>query len=120
MITSQLYDLAHTGDIEGVNKWLERNPDDLNNYITDGFTPLHVACIFGHEALVRSLLSRGALVNLNARNKSEATALHLATAFRDEKIAQRLVLLLLDNGAELNSPQAGGQTALHHAVARGS
>lgn len=120
MITNELYDITHAGDLKGASQWLDQKPDDLNANISDGFTPLHVACMFGYEPIVHHLVSRGALVNANARNDARMTPLHLATAFRVEDVAQRLIQFLVSHGAELNAKQAGGQTALHHAVGRGS
>jgi hypothetical protein len=120
MITNELYDLIHDGDSKGASSWLDRRPEDLNNDISDGYTPLHVACIFGFEPIVQHLVGRGALVNVNAQNPSKTTALHLAVGFRDETIAKRMILFLLEHGAELNAKQTGGLTPLHHAVARGS
>ncbi len=120
MIDSQLYDLVHSGDLNGVARWLDREPGDLNTWIGDRLAPLHVACIFGHEHVARHLLGRGALVNLHSLNESGAEPLHFAVLFRDEEVADRLVRMLLDNGAELNGIQREGETALHHAVARGS
>lgn len=120
MITNELYDLIHAGDLQGSMNWLDRRPDDLNADISDGYTPLHVACLFGQEAIVQHLLDRRGLVNVNANNMSQATPLHAAVMFRDEAIADRVVRSLLANGAELNATQNGGQTPLHHAVARGS
>lgn len=120
MITSPLYDPAHGGDVEKVRAHLDAHPEDLNSFISDGYSLLHIACSFGHEKLVAFLLDRRALVNLNADNRSKTTPLHLAVSFRDEAIALRLTHLLMANGAELNAQQAGGQTALHHAVGRGS
>jgi uncharacterized protein len=120
MITNELYDVTHNGDLKAVSVWLDQRPDDLNADIGDGYTPLHVACIFGHEPLVQHLVARGALVNVNSKNPAATTALHLATGFRDETIAKRLILFLLEHGAELNIKQEGGLTPLHHAVARGS
>lgn len=120
MITNELYDITHAGDLQGVVKWLDEKHDDLNANISEGFTPLHVACMFGYEPIVHHLVSRGALVNANARNDAEMTPLHLATAFRVEETARRLIQFLVAHGAELNAKQKGGQTALHHAVARES
>jgi uncharacterized protein len=120
MKTTELYDLAHEGNVDAVANWLQARPDDLNDFLDDGMAPLHVACMFGHETLVRYLIGRGALVNLNAMNSSRATPLHLAVSFRDEQVAGRIARLLIANGAEMNAPQDGGQTPLHHAVARGS
>lgn len=120
MITHPLYDCVHAGDVEGVRAWLDPRIEDLNQDIGDGYAPLHVSCMFGHEALCRFLVERGALINLNAVNASGATPLHLAVSHRDEAIAAKIADFLIRHGAELNAPQKGGQTALHHAVARGS
>jgi ankyrin repeat protein len=120
MITSPVYDPAHDGKVEEVAAWLKKNPDEINNPISDGYTLLHIACIFGRIELARFLVSREALLNINADNDSGATPLHEAVGYRDEEVADQLVRLLIDFGAELNAPQKGGQTALHHAVARGS
>ena len=118
MITNGLYDPTHRGDVAAVVEWLRTYPDDLNAPIGDGYTPLHVAALFGHETLVRELIADGALVNVEASNASHANALHAAVCFRDEEIADRIARVLIECGAELNSPQAGGVTALHHAVNR--
>jgi ankyrin repeat protein len=120
VITHPLYDPVHAGDINLLKSWLDKNPQDLNAPIGDGYSALHVACLFGHEILVSYLLDRHALVNLNAENTSGATPLHIAVMFRDTDIASRIATRLIDNGAELNAIQKGGQTPLHHAVARGS
>jgi len=120
MVTNELYDFVHSGDLEATRKWLSVHPDDLNSDITDGYTPLHVASMFGHESIVSFLLAKQALVNLSAFNPSQVTALHLAVCFRDEEVACRIALNLIANGAELNAVQEKGQTALHHAIARGS
>ena len=39
---------------------------DINTQSSDGWTPLMVACYFGHEAFVRLLLERGADIKLRA------------------------------------------------------
>ena len=120
MITSPLYDYLHSGSLDKVRQWLDQRPEDLNAYVSDGYTPLQVACMFGHEAVVSFLLDRFALVNTISDNQARTTALHLAVSFRDEDVAARIAELLIANGAEMNAPQKGGQTPLHHAVAKGS
>jgi ankyrin repeat protein len=118
------YDMAHSGDSNGVMNWLNAHASDrrvdVNVSVRDGYSLLHVACMFGHDQLVHLLLDRMALVNLNADNTSGATPLHLAACYREEDVADRMMRMLIDNGAELNARQKGGQTPLHHAVARGS
>jgi uncharacterized protein len=120
MIATPVYDPAHKGDVPQVEAWLKEHHDELNHPISDGFSLLHVACMFGQRNLVTFLLGRHALVNQNADNKSKATPLHLAAAFREEVTAAAICEKLIENGAELNAKDADGQTALHHAVARGS
>lgn len=120
MIENSIYDAAHAGEVDRVETWLKSNRDSLNSEIADGFNLLHIASAFGHERLVAHLLDRGALVNANATNKAGETALHLAAAHREDKVAARICDRLIANGAELNAKQIGGQTPLHHAVARGS
>ncbi len=120
MIKNQIYDAAHVGDVKEVGAWLSAHPQDLNSNISDGLTLLHIASAFGQEQLVAYLLDRNARVNVNAENQSRETPLHLATLYIDDETAARIVDRLIANGAELNAPQKGGQTALHHAVARGS
>lgn len=120
MITSPLYDHVHAGSLDKVRFWLDERPQDLNTFVSDGYTPLQVACMFGQEQVVRFLLDRFVLVNTISDNTARTTALHLAVAFRDEDVAVRIVNALVANGAELNAKQTGGETPLHHAVARGS
>lgn len=49
----------------------------VNSCNADGFTPLHVAALHGHSALVALLIRHGA--NVNARTNQSATPLHLAS-----------------------------------------
>ncbi len=120
MIKEHIYDAAHNGDVKEVSAWLKAHPEKLDAEISDGLTLLHVASAFGQEQLVSYLLDRNAKVNVNATNQTRETPLHLATLYMNDETAARIVDRLIANGAELNAPQKGGQTALHHAVARGS
>jgi uncharacterized protein len=120
MIETTVYDPAHKGDIARVEAWLSEHADEINHPVSDGFSLMHVACMFGQRNLVTYLLGRHALVNLNADNKSKATPLHLATAYREEVTAAAIAEKLIEHGAELNAKDADGQTPLHHAVARSS
>ena len=120
MITNELYDLVHSGNLEATSAWLIARPQDLDTPIGDGYSALHVGSMFGHEPIVKHLVERGALINQNAANASMATPLYLAVGFRDEVVAKQISIYLLNCGAELNVRQVGGLTPLHHAVSRGS
>uniref|UniRef100_A0A8C6GLT2 Oxysterol-binding protein n=1 Tax=Mus spicilegus TaxID=10103 RepID=A0A8C6GLT2_MUSSI len=70
-----------------------------------GWTPLHLACYFGHKQVVEDLLKAGAKVNM--LNDMGDTPLHRA-AFTGRK---ELVLLLLEYDADSTVVNGSGQTA---------
>ncbi|XP_043921287.1 oxysterol-binding protein-related protein 1 [Protopterus annectens] len=69
-----------------------------------GWTPLHLACYFGHKEVVEELLKGGA--ELNVVNDMGDTPLHRA-AFTDRK---ELVMLLLQHNADSQVVNGAGQT----------
>uniref|UniRef100_A0A8C7DGT5 Ankyrin repeat domain 27 n=1 Tax=Oncorhynchus kisutch TaxID=8019 RepID=A0A8C7DGT5_ONCKI len=85
----------------------------VNSSSVDGFTPLHVAALHGHTALV-SLLSRNG-ANVNARNSQSATPLHLAS----QNSHIQVVTSLLECNAKLNKKDRYGNTPLIHTCLRG-
>ncbi|KAJ8002843.1 hypothetical protein DPEC_G00163180 [Dallia pectoralis] len=85
----------------------------VNSSSVDGFTPLHVAALHGHTALVSLLSHHGA--NVNARNCLSATPLHLASQNRHTQV----VTSLLESNAKLNRKDHYGNTPLIHTCLRG-
>uniref|UniRef100_A0A4W4GQ84 VPS9 domain-containing protein n=1 Tax=Electrophorus electricus TaxID=8005 RepID=A0A4W4GQ84_ELEEL len=125
-----------------------QQPDCLgvNSSSVDGFTPLHVAALHGHTALLALLIHHGA--NINSRNGQSATPLHLACQNSHVQVVTSLlqcnaklnkrdqfgntpliqaclkgheetVALLLPSGASVNLANNQGNTALHEAVRGG-
>jgi ankyrin repeat protein len=92
-----------------------RNPELTNAYSHDGWTPLHLACFFGHPGVAGALIARGADVRALSRNPMQNTPLHAAAAGRNRDA----VRLLIEHGAEVNARQEGGWTALHAASQNG-
>jgi hypothetical protein len=86
----------------------------VNYHGSDGFTPLQLACYFGHEEVVRFLLGRGADANATAENEQKIRPLHAAAANGDRAIVE----MLLKAGADVNAPQIHGFTPLHTAADR--
>ncbi|XP_068955907.1 oxysterol-binding protein-related protein 1 isoform X2 [Petaurus breviceps papuanus] len=110
----QLLHNARNGNTEEVRKLLEtverkevvaninckgRSKSNL------GWTPLHLACYFGHGQVVQDLLKAGAEVNV--LNDMGDTPLHRA-AFTGRK---ELVMLLLEHNADAAVVNGSGQTA---------
>lgn len=91
-------------------------PGWVDEYSVDGFTPLQLACFFGHEEIARYLLTQGADVHAVARNSQQLQALHAAAAGPG---APSLVGLLLEHGADPNARQQQAFTALHTAGQQG-
>jgi uncharacterized protein len=92
-----------------------REPELVKAYSHDGWTPLHLACFFGHPTLVQTLIEQGADVNARSDNKMQNMPLHAAAAGRNREA----VRILLEHGAEVNARQEGGWTALHAASQNG-
>jgi ankyrin repeat protein len=95
---------------------LVRGQRDLAaSYSHDGWTPLHLACFFGHPGLVDALIAYGADVHAQSRNPSQNTPLHAAVAGK----CRDAVRALIEHGANVNARQEGGWTALHAAAQNG-
>lgn len=86
----------------------------VNSSNVDGFTPLHVAALHGHSALVALLIRHGA--NVNARTNQSATPLHLAS----QNSHIQVVRFLLECNAKLNKKDHFGNTPLIQACLRGN
>lgn len=105
---------AALGKMDIVVAELIRYPEDTAYTGRDGFTPLHLACYFGHPDIAQYLIEKGANVNTPAQNTTQLTPLHAATASNSTPIVQ----MLLDNGAEACATQTGGITPFHTAASR--
>lgn len=85
------------------------DPEGLHH----GFTPLQIAAGQGSERIIRLLICRGA-------NPSGETAAGLAPIWQPvRKNDYRTGLVLLQAGADPNSPNAEGQTPLEYLKAKG-
>ncbi|MBK8050458.1 MAG: ankyrin repeat domain-containing protein [Anaerolineales bacterium] len=99
---------AAIGDTPRVIRIVDAWPQELKELSTDGFTPLQLACFFGHTETVEALLQRGADVQVVANNAMRIQALHAAVAGNHTDI----VKLLIAAGADVNAKQQDDFTPL--------
>jgi uncharacterized protein len=110
-----IFEAASLGETDTLIQLAEKQPDQINAYSPDGFTPLGLATFFGHIDLVKLLIEKGANPNIAANNPFKVTPLHSACAISNYDIAE----MLIKNGAEVNARQMQGVTPLHSAAHNG-
>lgn len=110
-----LYEAASIGDLNSVMQHLTNQPSSIHSYSSDGFTPLGLACYFGHLEIVKYLVNHGADVNKASSNSFHVAPIHSATAISDYEITA----FLLEYGADVNAKQQSGVTPLHSAAHNG-
>jgi uncharacterized protein len=110
-----LHEACATGVQARAETVLQEVPRMIDAHSPDGFTPLALACFFGHKELAMWLINRGANLDLAAKNQMQVAPIHAAAAGR----ALEIVRALVEAGADVNARQHGGFTALHAAAQEG-
>lgn len=111
-----LFEASAVGKFDVVAHLLYTNPEAVNEYAEDGFTPLGLACYFGQFEVARYLVLKGADVNLPSNNGFHVFPIHSAAAGNYTEIVRMLVA----NGANVNVKQQAGATPLHSAAQNGN
>jgi ankyrin repeat protein len=111
-----IFDACAIGKFDDVTLLVFKNPRIVNEYSVDGFTPLGLACYFGHEEIARFLVLKGADVNLQSKNGFNVFPIHSAVAANNYNITK----VLLDAGAYPNVCQKSGVAPLHSAAQLGN
>jgi ankyrin repeat protein len=99
---------AAVGELARVRRIGDAWPAAIHEYTSDGFTPLQLACFFGHSEVAAYLLDKGADVHAVAQNAMQIQPLHAAVAGQYVDI----VKLLIAHGADVNARQQSGFTPL--------
>ena len=110
-----IFEAAALGDLERVETLVVEQPDQANAFSPDGFQPLGLAVFFGHSEVAAYLIAFGAHVNSRSQNAQRVYPLNSAAAAGNLSA----VRLLLANGAQVDSRQAGDFTPLHSAAQNG-
>src|SRR3954470_1448816 len=114
-----LFEACAAGEVERVERLLHESArgaigvPGVNDYSSDGWTPLHLAAFFGHAKIAELLIAHDADVVAVSRGSNRNTPLHAALAGNHKFIAG----LLIGHGADVNAPDAQGWRPLHLAAA---
>lgn len=111
-----IFEAAALGKFEEVTLLVFKNPELVNTFSDDGFTPLGLACYFAHEEIARFLILKGAEVNVPSKNGFNVFPIHSAVAANNLSITR----LLFEAGAYPNVCQKSGMAPLHSAAALGN
>jgi ankyrin repeat protein len=97
---------------------LAAEPLQINVLDDTGYAPLHWAAIRNDVQNTKILLQNGALVDIQTR-LDQQTPLYLVASKEVSDTSLRLLLLLLQNGANPHAKDFWGSTPLHEAVQKG-
>ncbi|SFH46573.1 ankyrin repeat domain-containing protein [Pedobacter insulae] len=111
-----IFEACALGKFEETTLLIFKNPTSINSYSEDGFTPLGLACYFGHEEIARFLVLKGAEVNVPSKNGFNVFPIHSAVAANNINITR----ILFDAGAYPNVCQKSGMAPLHSAAQLGN
>ena len=111
-----IFEAAATGQTERVLALIKDNPELVNSFSPDGFSPLSLSVFFGQPETVDALLAAGAEVNAPSRETMKLTPLASAMATAQNEIARTLI----QHGANVNAKGESDLTPLHTAAARGN
>ncbi len=109
-----LMDSLHTSNAAAFREWFGRNKSFSNSFNSVYGYPVTMAAMAGHVEAVRAFLDHGADINWTDKHH-QMSSLIAASKYCMEDCAS----LLIERGADVNSKDKAGRTALHHAFGWG-
>ena len=112
--------LAVARNHEALTRLLLDRGADCNASTDTGYTALHFAARLGHPAIIELLLAKGADLEARTREHQE-TPLHLAVSSKGLmtlRYQEKVVRLLVQNGADTSAKDRYGRTPLSFARTR--
>ena len=113
-----IFEATALGDRHVLAELLKQNPESVNEYSADGFTPLGLAAFFGHREIVDDLLKANADPTIASKNPLGVIPLHSALAGGHKEIARALVEAGRP-GTQVNTPNREGWFPLHYTAHTG-
>lgn len=110
---SDIFHSIEQGELDEVEKILEKKPFAINAVDKNGKTPLLCAISLGEKTIVSKLLQYGVLTN--TQDNTGSTALMLAASIKSNDIVEMLVI---NQGIDINMQDSHGWTALFLAAVR--
>lgn len=111
---NKFFSAVNKGDVETVNKLMDRDPTLALKPDRNNMRPLHYAAKKGNVEMVRTLVRKGA--NVNDKDKKGYTPLHYACT----KGNPETVKILLEFGADVNAKTNNNKTPLTFARSNGN
>ena len=107
-----VFEAATLDHVPRLQALLANHPELAKEFSNDGFTPLHLAAFFAQPAALEELLRHAPDVNAVSRNAMKVAVINAAAASRNTEV----VKLVLRAGADPDTQQEAGYTALHSAA----
>jgi RNA polymerase sigma factor (sigma-70 family) len=120
-VEPDIHEAAATGDLTRVKELLTKDPNQLDCFSKQGFTPLGLAAHFGHVETTQFLLNSGADPSIVSLHPIQVTPLHAALFGRRVQTSR----LLIECGSNVNAKRGGkgwprsGWTPLHYVAGFG-
>ncbi|XP_050542500.1 ankyrin repeat domain-containing protein 27-like isoform X2 [Daktulosphaira vitifoliae] len=87
----------------------------VNSANIKGYTPLHIAAMYGQNSILNMLIKHGADINAET-NSDKFTPLHLAV---QNFMHKSIIILLSTKKCDINKQDSSGSSALHYACSNG-